>query len=78
MDWTKPLHDACPMGIEWLAEPWMKEKNSVAEDDYPGLPRDGDESSGPKAWRVRISAWPDGIRRGGRQGFPAELAEPNP
>jgi hypothetical protein len=20
-DWAKPLHDACPMGIEWLAEP---------------------------------------------------------
>jgi hypothetical protein len=25
-DWAKPLHDACPMGIEWLAEPGAKGK----------------------------------------------------
>ncbi len=37
----------------------------------------GYDSSGPEAWRVKISAVQDEIGRDGRQGFPAEMAKPN-
>ena len=67
MDWTKPLDDVRPMGVEWLADSRTREVSSPAAED----------SRGPEAWRVKTSAVQDEFGRGGRQGFPAEMAKPN-
>ena len=77
MDWTKPLHDARPMGFEWFADCWTKEESSPAAGDFRVLGVGGHDSAGWEAWRVKMSASQDEIRRNGRQGFPAELTEPN-
>lgn len=77
MDWTKPPHDARPMGVEWSADSCMDEESSPAAEDCRVLRAGGHDSSGSESWRLKISALPNEIWHNGNQSFPAMLAEPN-
>jgi hypothetical protein len=71
MDWTEPLHEAGPMGIDWLGEPVTKREKRAAGDDGAALRGIRDDSGGSKAWSAGISTRHSGIRHGGRQSFAA-------
>ena len=77
MDWTKPLHKARPMGIEWLVELRTKTENEAAGDDSPALRRGDNDFYGSKGWRARMSPWQYEIGCGVGQSFAAELVGPN-